>query len=117
MTAGFWLNYFLALVVIALMLAGLYAVVRGFARGRVLAMSDRRMVSVLESTVVSQHASLHVVKVGKRYLLIGGGNAQLATLAELPAEDIEAWVAAERAAIGQQRATFVEALKMFGKKS
>jgi flagellar biogenesis protein FliO len=117
MTAGFWLNYFLALVVIALMLAGLYAVVRGFARGRVLAMSDRRMVSVLESTVVSQHASMHVVKVGKRYLLVGGGNSQLSTLAELPADEIEAWIATQRAELGQQRATFVEALKMFGKKS
>ena len=37
MTSGFWLNYIGALLVVALLLGGLYAVVRGLARGRVLA--------------------------------------------------------------------------------
>ena len=58
MSTGFWLQYLLALGVVALMLAGLYAVVRGLARGRLIASADRRLVSVLESTVLSQHAAL-----------------------------------------------------------
>jgi flagellar biogenesis protein FliO len=98
MSTGFWLNYFLALVVVALMLGGLYAVVRGLMRGRVLASASRRMVTVLETTVLSQHASMHVVKVSSRYLLIGGTNTSVSNIAELPAEDVEAWLAQQREA-------------------
>ena len=102
MSGGFWFNYFLALVVVALMLLGLWVVVRGLARGRIFASAARRMVTVLESTMLSQHVAVHVVKVGERYLLLGGGNnGALATLAELPPEEVDAWLAAQRETIGK----------------
>jgi flagellar biogenesis protein FliO len=79
------------------MLLGLWIVVRGVARGRVISSSSRRLVTVLESTALSQHTAVHVVKAGNRYLLVGGGNnGSLATLTELPAEDVDAWLAAQR---------------------
>ena len=99
MSWGFWFNYFLALTIVALMLGGLYIIVRGLARGRVFASADRRMVTVLESTMLSQHASVHVVKVGGQYMLVGGSNGSVSMLKELPAEDVEAWLAQEREAL------------------
>ena len=102
MSWSFWFNYALALFVVALMLVGMWVVVRGLARGRIMAGLNRRMVSVLESTALSQHSALHVVKVGTRYLLIGGtNNGSVTTLAELPVEEVDAWLAQERRALGR----------------
>ena len=115
-SANFWFNYLLALIVVALMLAGLWIVVRTLARGRIIASADRRLVAVLESTVVSQHASLHVVKVGARYLLIGGGSAQLTMLSELDATDVDAWLAQQRTSFGVQNASLAAALQFWRRK-
>ena len=103
MSGSFWVNYFLALTIVALMLAGLYIIVRGLARGRVFASANRRMVTVLESTMLSQHASMHVVKVGARYLLIGGSNGAISTLSELSPEEVEAWLVQERQSLAAGR--------------
>ena len=100
MAAGFWLNYFLALAIVGLLLGGLYMIVRGLSRGRVIASAGRRMVTVLESTALAQHSAVHVVKVGKRYLLVGGSNTTVATLAELDPEEVETWLAQQRDALG-----------------
>jgi len=93
----FWANYLLALLVVGLMLLGLAVVARNFARGRVLSSSGNRLVTVVESTMLSQHASVHVVKAGGRYLLIGGSNnGPTTTLAELSAAEVEAWIELQR---------------------
>ncbi|HTU81849.1 MAG TPA: flagellar biosynthetic protein FliO [Candidatus Acidoferrales bacterium] len=99
MAASFWINYFLALAVVGLLLGGLYMIVRGLSRGRVIASAGRRMVTVLESTMLAQHVAVHVVKVGTRYFLVGGGNGNVSTLAELQPEEVDAWLAAERSAL------------------
>jgi flagellar biogenesis protein FliO len=96
MSSGFWLNYLFALLVVGLMLGGLYAVVRGLARGRILASADRRLVTVLESTMLSQHAALHVVKVGERYFLVGGGQGHVSSLVELTPQEVESWLESQR---------------------
>jgi flagellar biogenesis protein FliO len=102
MSGGFWLNYFLALFVIGLMLLGLWVLVRGLSRGRIFASASKRMVTVLESTALAQHVAVHVVKVGERYLLIGGGNnGTLSLLAELPPEEVDTWLAAQRETLGK----------------
>ena len=103
MSWSFWVNYFLALTIVALMLGGLYIIVRGLARGRIFASADRRMVTVLESTALSQHASVHVVKVGARYMLVGGSNGNVSMLAELPSDDVEGWLSQEREALVANR--------------
>jgi hypothetical protein len=46
-------------------------------------------VTVIESTMLSQHAAIHLLRVGTRYLLIGGGNAGLFKLAEFTAGELE----------------------------
>ena len=117
MSGPFLFNYLLALVVVALMLGGLYAIVRGLARGRVLISADRRLVTVLESTPLSQQSALHVIKAGSKYLLIGSGNGHVSQLDELPAPEVEAWLASERNVFGAQRASLVDAFKFLRGKS
>ena len=111
MSTNFWIQYVLALLVVGLMLGGLYALVRGLARGRVLASADRRLITVIESTALAQHTAVHVVKAGKKYLLLGAGNGHVTTLSELPAEEVEAWLAEQRALLGAQRASIADAFK------
>lgn len=98
MTAGFWGQYLLALAVVGLMLFGLYAIVRGLTRGRLLAANEKRLVGVVDSALVSQNTSVHVVKAGSRYLLVGGGSGHLAALGELSPDEVEAWLAEQRRA-------------------
>src|SRR5215469_2381427 len=111
MSGSFWVNYILALVVVALMLGGLYALVRGLARGRVLASADRRLITVLESTALSQHAAVHVVKAGGHYYILGANQGAVSTLGELPAEEVEAWLADQKTMLAVQRASFADAFK------
>ncbi|MDQ2865286.1 MAG: flagellar biosynthetic protein FliO [Candidatus Eremiobacteraeota bacterium] len=117
MSSGFWLQYVGALLVVALMLGGLYAVTRGLARGRVLSSADRRLVTVLESTVLTQHSAVHVVKAGARYMLLGASNSGgVSSLGELPAQEVEAWLADQRNIFSAQRASFAEAIRLLRKK-
>src|SRR5580658_2945940 len=111
MSGSFWLSYAFALVVVALLLGGLYAVVRGLARGRILVSADRRLVTVLESTVLSQHSTLHVIKVGARYYLIGGGQGHVTSITELPAEEVEAWLDTQRALLRTTQRSIADLVK------
>ncbi|HTV73740.1 MAG TPA: flagellar biosynthetic protein FliO [Candidatus Acidoferrales bacterium] len=111
MPSSFWLSYVFALLVVALLLGGLYAVVRGLARGRILASANRRLVTVLETTVLSQHSALHVVKVGGRYYLVGGGQGHVNTLVELPAEEVEGWLESQRALLRTTQRSLTDMVK------
>ena len=103
MSSGFWFNYIVALVVVALMLGGLYAVVRGLARGRVLLSTSKRIVTVVESTALSQRSAVHVVKVGKKYYLIGASEGHVSTLGELDNDELDAWLAEQRTTLGSRK--------------
>lgn len=117
MASSFWLSYALALLVVALLLGGLYLVVRGLARGRILTSASRRLVTVLESTPLSQHAALHVIKAGSRYYLIGGGQGHVSSIVELPAEEVETWLDAQRALLRSTQKSFADMVKSLRGKS
>ena len=117
MPSGFWFQYLFALLVVALLLGGLYAVVRGLARGRILVSADRRLVTVLESTVLSQHSALHVIKVGARYYLIGGGQGHVNSLVELPPEEVEAWLETQRTLLRTTQRSLADMVKSLRGKS
>jgi flagellar biogenesis protein FliO len=104
-------QYVLALLVVALMLFGLYTVVRALGRGRLVASSDRRLVTVVESTFIAQNTALHVVKAGERYYLIGGGSGHVNTLAEVPAEQVEPWMREQRTLFAAQTQSITGFLK------
>ena len=104
-------QYILALVVVALMLFGLYTVVRALGRGRLVTSTDRRLVTVIESTFLAQNTTLHVVKVGERYYLLGGGSGHVSTLAEVPAEQVDPWLREQRSLFAQQTQSIAGFLK------
>jgi flagellar biogenesis protein FliO len=99
---SFVAEYIMALLVVALMLFGLYTVVRALGRGRLVTSADKRLVTVVESTALAQNTALHVVKVGERYYLVGGGSGHVSTLAEVPAEHVEPWLTEQRNVFTQQ---------------
>jgi flagellar biogenesis protein FliO len=80
--ANFWALYLEKLVVLAVVLATLYFAARRLRRTPLLRRSGR-LVTVLETTMLSQHAMLHVVSAGGRYFLIGSAPGGLSRIAEL----------------------------------
>ncbi|HZT12963.1 MAG TPA: flagellar biosynthetic protein FliO [Candidatus Baltobacteraceae bacterium] len=112
---GFIGQYILALFVVALMLFGLYTVVRTLGRGRLVASTDRRLLTVVESTFLAQNTTLHVVKAGDRYYMLGGGAGHVNTLAELPAEQVEPWLREQRSLFTAQTQTLTGFLRQLRK--
>jgi flagellar biogenesis protein FliO len=110
-TLGFWERYVLALVVLGLLLLGLSVIARALARGRVVASASRRLVTVIESTVVGPGTALHVVKAARRYFIVGGGSGHLAMLAELPADDVETWLAEQRSLLSDHAGPLFAAVR------
>jgi flagellar biogenesis protein FliO len=86
---SFWEAYAVKLLVLGLTLAALYALALRLKRVRFFARGVDRYVTVIESTMLSQHAAVHLLRVGRRYLLICGGNAGLFRLAEFSAGELE----------------------------
>jgi len=108
-------QYILALLVVALMLFGLYTVVRALGRGRLVTSADKRLVTVVESTPLAQNTTLHVIKVADRYYLVGGGNGNVSTLAEVPAGHVEPWMSDQRNLFAAQTQSLTGFLKQIRK--
>jgi flagellar biogenesis protein FliO len=85
---NFWAAYALKLALVALLLGGLYALGRLLRRARLIDCNGSRVVTVVESVMLSPHLWVHVVRVGTRYLCVGGGEGAVATLAELTPEEV-----------------------------
>ncbi|GAC1302662.1 MAG: hypothetical protein NVS2B3_06720 [Vulcanimicrobiaceae bacterium] len=81
-----------ASVVIALVLAGMHFAVRGLRRSTLAPSARSRLTSLVESTYLPAGASVHVVRVMDRYLVIGRHAGALVTLAELPHADVDGWL-------------------------
>jgi flagellar biogenesis protein FliO len=94
-----------ALAVITLVLLATWWLVRVLGRGRLVASSNKRLVSVIESTFLMQNTTLHVVKVGESYYLVGGGAGHVSLVCEVPSENVEPWLDAQRKALDDQRQT------------
>jgi flagellar biogenesis protein FliO len=110
-----YVYYLWVLAVVGLLLLGLTYAVRTLNRGRLVAGSGRRLVSVVESAAVSQHSAVHVIKVGDRYYLIGGGSAGVTHIADVPADVVDPYIETQRKALGEQRAAVLRLLQRFRK--
>lgn len=108
-------QYIMALLVVALMLFGLYAVARALGRRRIVTLADKRLVTVVESTSLAQNTALHVIKVADRYYLVGGGSGNVSTLAEVPAEQVEPWIREQRNLFARQTQSLAGFLKQLRK--
>jgi len=97
MTTHLWAQYIFALIVVAVVLLLFAALVKALGRGRIVLSAERRLVTVLESTPLGAHGALHVIKVGARYLLVSSATSGTRQVVEIPAEEIDGWMAAQRA--------------------
>ncbi len=102
-----------AFAVVGLLLLGLTYVVRSLNRGRLVAATGRRLVTVVESTVLAQNVSVHVIKVGDRYYLVGGGSAGVTHIADVPADVVDPYIETQRKALGEQRDAVLRLLQRF----
>lgn len=115
MTADVFVHAIWALALIALLLLGMTYAVRLLNRGRIVITAERRLVTVIESTALNQHSSVHVVKVADRYVLVGGGSAGVTHIADVPADVVEPYIETQRKALGDQRDAVLRLLKRFRK--
>jgi flagellar biogenesis protein FliO len=88
MAVGFALHYLFALGIVALLLLGLNAAARMFARGRELS-AEKKIVRILDSAPLTKQAALHVAGIEGRRYLVGTAGSCVALLAELPDEPDE----------------------------
>jgi flagellar biogenesis protein FliO len=116
MDLGYLLHVVWAFALIGLILVAMIYVGRAVQRGRVVAGSGgRRLVSTIESTALAQNVTVHVVRVGDKYFLVGGGSAGVNLLSELPANEIEPYIEAQRLALLEQRTTLLRPFTRFKK--
>jgi flagellar biogenesis protein FliO len=80
-----------------------------------VAASGKRLVSVVESTFLAQNVTLHVVKVGDRYYLVGGGSAGVTHIADVDSDVVEPYIETQRKALGEQRDAVLRLLQRFRK--
>ncbi len=87
MPLSFWVSYLVRLAVVALVLIALYFTARRLRQTRLFARSGCSL-GLLESMMLSQHAALHVVRVGTRYFLIGTATGAVTALAEIEEAEV-----------------------------
>lgn len=94
-------------VVLAL---GAAAAFRWVHRGRASEGGSRARLTVVETAALAQNRTLHLVRIGRRKLLIGSTPNQVVMLADLAQEDLED-VAAEAEAAPEPNRPFAQFLK------
>jgi len=88
MPLSFWAGYFEKLAIVALSLTALYLLARKLRHAQFHS-RDGRSVSLLETTMLSQHAALHVVRAGSRHFLIGSSAGGVSRIAELSSAQVD----------------------------
>ncbi|MBI2568750.1 MAG: flagellar biosynthetic protein FliO [Candidatus Schekmanbacteria bacterium] len=92
---GLLLKTLLALTFVG---GGAYVVLRlGLPRAYRSAVPRGRLLAVMDTVGVAPNRTVHIVRAGKRYFLLGSGEKGLDTLAEIPASDVDELLAEETA--------------------
>lgn len=60
--------------------------------------TKRRLLTIVESRMLSQGTAVHVIKVLNVYYVVGSSPQGVSTISELPASDVEMWLANQRIA-------------------
>jgi flagellar biogenesis protein FliO len=102
-----------AFALVALLLAAMTYAVRMLSRGRLLVAANRKLVTDVESTCVAQNVTLHVVKVGERFYLVGGGSAGITKIDDVPAELAQTWLDEQKRTLTGQRDAVVKLVSRF----
>ena len=102
MELSVWIRAITALALVALLLYGMFWALRLLSQGRLAALGRSRLAVVVESTFLSQNTAVHVVKVARRYYLVGASNGHVALITELPADEVEPVIESQRQAVTLQ---------------
>ncbi|HEY1729805.1 MAG TPA: flagellar biosynthetic protein FliO [Candidatus Baltobacteraceae bacterium] len=102
MELSVWIRAITALALVALLLYGMFWALRFLSQGRLAALGRSRLAVVVESTFLSQNTAVHVVKVARRYYLVGASNGHVALITELPADEVELVIESQRHAVNLQ---------------
>ena len=94
-----------ALAVVGIILFLVWWLSRMLGRKRLVLGVDRRLVTVIETTYLSQASMMHIVRIGSRYFAIGGGANGLTLITELDQEPLDAWVENQRRLVDEQAAS------------
>jgi flagellar biogenesis protein FliO len=92
MDIGFIFKVAWAFGLVGVLLFGLTYAVRALSRGRLVVAANRKLVTVVESTFLAQNVTLHVVKVGESFYLVGGGSAGVTKIDDVPAAVAAPWL-------------------------
>ena len=103
------------LVAVVLIMGLAYLVTRfieGHMPGHPIRKNHERMLHSVEQLYLGRDRQIILVRAGDRYFLLGNTANQINTLAELSAEEVEAWREKERQTRGEvKRMSFSEALR------
>lgn len=102
-----------ALAVVAIVLFIVWYMMRMLGRKRLIGGVNRRLVTVVETTYLSQQSMMHVVRIGTRYFAIGGGASGLTLISELDQEPMDAFVDNQRRIVDEQTASVGALFKRF----
>jgi hypothetical protein len=82
--------------VVGVLLFFLWWGARALGRKRLLLGVDQRLVTVIETTYLSQHSTMHVLRIGTRYFAVGGGANGPTLITELEREPLDGWIESQR---------------------
>jgi flagellar biogenesis protein FliO len=116
MDAWFLLKVVWAFALIALMLVAMTYAVRLLARGRLVVAANRKLVTVVESTFLAQNVTVHVLKIGDKYFLVGGGTAGVTKIDEIPADLVGPWLEDQTRSLTGQRDAVMRLIGRFQKR-
>jgi flagellar biosynthetic protein FliO len=88
----FWVSYLERLGIVTLVIAALYVLARRLRQTPLFVRAGRRL-RLVETTMLSAQAALHVVRVGDRCFLIGSTAGSVTNLAEIRAGESNVEVA------------------------
>ncbi|BDE06035.1 hypothetical protein WPS_13110 [Vulcanimicrobium alpinum] len=89
--------------------------VRLLHRRRLVASTGKRLVTVVESTFLAPNVTVHVMKVGDRYYLVGAGSAGLTRIDDVEGEVVEAYIRSQRMALAGQDEAVARLMQRFRK--
>ena len=89
MPSSFWAQYCVKLAILGVVLALLYAAARALKRSALLRRGAPQYVELIESTALSPQTAVHLLRVGRRYVLVGSGSTGLSKLADITDEELE----------------------------
>jgi len=116
MNFGYYFNLVWAFALIGLLLVGFTYIARTLSRGRLVAGASRRLVTVIESTMLAQNVTVHVIKVGEKFYLVGGGASGVSKIEDVPSETVLPYLEEQKNALSGQRAAVLRLMNRFQKR-